>query len=361
MSIDYSAGSLLLSEQFAQVERNYLDGELVPSPNESEEQFDILIASSTQAFREVLLGAALIRILDPAANILLPYANQGEDAYNGRTLDERVVNPFLRNNKIPCSKGPFLSVFRRSVSFEAGTIKGIRDKRAYEAFLELIEKLRLSDTAFAEQLTRYLLYRFLLLRQASDIVLLSMNRISLEQCGVLIDRLLATNSGGRFPVFATVSAFHSLNESLALDWVIDIQGINVADKANGAGGDVTISRNGRCLMAIEITEREVDKDRITATFDTKIAPAGIPDYLFLTKNASHSSAALDQAKRYFAQGHELNLFGLRDWILSVLSLTGQDGRRAFIVHMQRLLNDAQVPASLKTSWNAALSSLSNSS
>jgi hypothetical protein len=81
-----------------------------------------------------------------------------------------------------------------------------------------------------------------------------------------------------------------------------VQGINVADSASGAGGDVTLVENGRIVLAAEVTERRVDKSRVVATFDTKIAPCGIEDYLFVVKDNADIAAAMDQARRYFSQG-----------------------------------------------------------
>jgi len=48
-----------------------------------------------------LIGCALARLHDDEIDITKPYMNQGDDAFNGRTLDERVVNPFLQENEIP--------------------------------------------------------------------------------------------------------------------------------------------------------------------------------------------------------------------------------------------------------------------
>jgi hypothetical protein len=68
--------------------------------------------------------------------------NQGDDAYNGRTLDEKVVNPFLHERRIPSSKGPFLAAFRRSVRFDESTREGLRDKESYGSLLSLIKLLK---------------------------------------------------------------------------------------------------------------------------------------------------------------------------------------------------------------------------
>lgn len=207
--------------------------------------------------------------------------DQGPNAFSGRSLDERVINPFLQANRIPSSKGPYLSVFRRSVQLDTSIRGGLRDKPGYDAFLFLIAYLE-SVSRRAELLgfLRYLLYKFAELREAADVPISRLQRISLDQYDTLISGILSTPSGGRFPVLLVVATFNTIKEFIQLDWDITWQGINVADTASGAGGDITISRAGQTLLAAEVTERPVDKTRVDATFSTKIAPYGIEDYLF---------------------------------------------------------------------------------
>lgn len=103
--IDYQAAADLLSQVFATAETDFAQDAPVSVPRKAADAAVILFGSKTQAFREALLGCALAHVLDPFIDIRLPYVNQGANAFNGRTLDERVVNPFLQNKAIPCSKG----------------------------------------------------------------------------------------------------------------------------------------------------------------------------------------------------------------------------------------------------------------
>jgi hypothetical protein len=127
-------------------------------------------------------------------------------------------------------------------------------------------------------------------------------RISLEQYGTLISGLLATPSGGRFPVLLVSAAFSTIKHYFGLDWDVSAQGINVADAAAGVGGDVTITQAGRTLLAAEITEHPLDRNRVVSTFNTKIAPQGIEDYLFFVPMEHLPEEVRSQARQYFAQG-----------------------------------------------------------
>lgn len=84
--------------------------------------------------------------------------------------------------------------------------------------------------------------------------------------------MLTTPSGGLIPVLLAVSAFSAIRDTYLLPWDIRWQGINVADSPSGAGGDITINREGKTVISIEVTERVIDKARVVSTFNTKISP-----------------------------------------------------------------------------------------
>lgn len=340
----------------------FISGSVPTVGHELRERVDDLFESSTQAYREALLGCLVAKILDPATDVRLPYVGLGPQAFSGRTLDERVINPFLRDNEIPCSQGPYLAVFRRSIRFHEETREGLRDKRRYDSFLAILQAMEESDQQTLDSLLRYILFRFLGLREESRISVARLGRISLEQYGTLLTGLLAAVSGGRFPLFIAVAMFSTINECFDLQWIIEWQGINVADAASGSQGDITIRRrNGETILAVEVTDRRVDESRVAATFRTKIAPAGIRDYLFLLGMGGATEAAREEARRYFAQGHDVNFLPIQDWVLMLLGTMGQPGRDLFNKHLIRLLDATDVPKAVKVIWNQHVMSLIGSS
>jgi len=350
-SINYDNAREALERAFREAEQAHMGGAAPSVPAKLREAYDTIFASSTQAYREVLLGCIAARLEDRSIDVRLPYMSQGDNAYSGRTLDERVVNPFLREKHIPSSRGPFLSVFRRSVRFDASIREGLRDKAGFDALLDAIDMLKAAAHRDVRKMLGYHLYRFIQLREESHIDLAKVLRLSLEQCNVLISDLLETSSGGRFPVFMIVACFRAIKQVFALDWEIDYQGINVADVASGAGGDISVKQNGQVVLAAEITERRVDKEKVIAIFDTKIAPGAIEDYLFFIKDRADATAAMDQARRYFSQGHEVNFLEIRNWIVTMLSVIGASGRRLFIQEVYSFLDATDVPKALKIAWN----------
>ena len=302
------------------------------------------------------MGCVVARTQDKSINIRQPYSDQGANAFSGRSLDERVINPFFQAHHIPSSRGPYLSVFRRSVQFNKATRSGLRDQAGYDALLTLIGYVQsvVSDDELRAFLL-HLLYRFAELREAARVELFKPHRLSLEQYDALISQLLTTPSGGRFPVVLVIAAFQAIREFFGLKWDVQYQGINVADTASGAGGDITIVSEGRILMAAEVTERPVDKTRVSATFNTKIAPSGIEDNLFFVHVSKVAADAREQARQYFAQGHEVNFLEIKDWILMSLATMGSKGRTAFGQQILALMESKEMPQALKVSWNDTVS------
>jgi SacI-like restriction endonuclease len=350
--IDYDGIRKQLDIEFAGVGEAVMKKEFPSPPDEGlKAHFDVIFASGTQAYREVLVGCVLAKSFHPETDVHKPYIQQAPNAYSGRTLDERVVNPFLHDNRIPSSRGPFLSTFRRNVAFEPRTRDGVRDKEGFDALLSLVDYV--DDQQNAKQLAsflRYLLYRFIQLREAAEIQLVRLQRVSLEQYGALIEGLLNTPSGGRFPVMMIEAALVAISEAFGLNWRIEVQGINEADRAGGAGGDITVRRGEQMLLAAEVTERPIERNRVVATFQTKIAPNAIEDYLFFIKDGVGEDV-MRQARQYFAQGHEINFLDMKHWLLTILATISKAGRDRFNLKLIEKLQEPDVPAALKVAWN----------
>lgn len=356
--VDYVKARAHLDALFAQAEQAVLGRQPVVAPQEVHTATDTVFASPTQSYREALLGCVLAKSLDAEINIRQPYAAQGRNAFNGRTLDEKVVNPFLREKRVPCSTGPYLNVFRRSVAFVEATRKGLRDKRGYDAFLALIAHAEsLPSGEQVGRLLLYLLFRFAEMREEATVPLAKVQRISLEQYETVLRGLLAVPSGGRFPLWLVVATFNAIQKTYELPWEVAWQGINVADAASGAAGDITIRSKAKVLLSAEVTERQVNRTRVSATFETKISVASLEDYLFFTASGAVTDEARQLARQYFAQGHEVNFLCITEWILMVLATLGPRGRSVFSQELYSLLEDQATPRALKVAWNGVVNSL----
>ena len=163
--------------------------------------------------------------------------------------------------------------------------------------------------------------------------------------------MLQVQSGGLIPVLLVVAMLQTIKSCFGLKWEIGFQGINVSDKSSGAGGDITVTLAGETVLAVEVTERPIDKARVVSTFNTKVMRAGIQDYLFVYSDATPADDARKVARTYFSQGHEINFVQVKEWILNNLVTLGGKCRSTFTKELLALLDVREVPASVKISWN----------
>lgn len=312
-----------------------------------------LFQTSTASWREVLIGVALLRALDPDVDIHLPRKDQGS-VITGRTITEKVVTPFMDAQRVPVLRSPYLSVGRGDLRFEkGGESRKYRDPEAFETLVEIVTYLRVPNQTRAQDYLRYLLKRFIELRESANIPLTEVTRLSLDQYRILICELLPMQSGGRLPSLLGVALLQTLSAAFSLKWDIEWQGINVADKASGAVGDITVKSSGKIITGLEVTERPIDEARVSATFNEKIAPNQLEDYLFvLTKEPSPAARGI--ARKFFGMGHEVNFVQVDAWAYHVLSIVGPGGRSTFQRQMVALLSAVDVPADLKVAWNKAI-------
>jgi hypothetical protein len=349
----------IIERLLAQAESAFFKGERPSVTPEMQAASDVVFASDTQAYREALLGCLLAKIVTPHTNIRLPYVKHGADAFSGRSLDERVVNPFLREKGIPCSRGAYLSVFRRNVRFDAATGEGVKDKPGYDALLKMLDYI--SSQKGQENLLsllNFVLFRFVLLREQGKVSLTRLERISLSQYRHLISGLLARQSGGLFPVILVLSMVEAIIERFSLHWVVAFHGINVADKASGAAGDISVQEEtGVTILTIEVTERPVDVHRVRATFTEKVAGAGIHDYVFLVHLRQIGDEVRQQVERYFAQGYDLNFADIEEWLVNTLVTVGVQGRQAFQQRILFHMSKPDVPKTVKIAWNQEIGQL----
>lgn len=223
-------------------------------------------------------------------------------------------------------------------------------------YLAEIEK---SEVAELDDLLLYLCAQFVRLRNASRVPLVRLIRMTLDQQAILIGHLLTTQSGGRLPVFLAAAMFETLRDRFGLNWTVEVQGINTADAATGAGGDIVVkdAGTGDVIVAVEVKEPRIDRSIVISTFGSKIATNRIAEYLFLYTTAMPTDDARRAAFDYFAQGHDIAFLRVDEWLRNCLGTVGAQGRQLFVERFLDHLGGLDVPSRLKLRWNELVRSL----
>lgn len=354
MIIDYEAAKKLLNKSYEEADNEIIDA-VTKYIDENKEALETIFSSKTQSYREALLGCAVAKYQDINCNIRHPYVKQGPDAFNGRTLDEKAINPFLFSKQIPCSKGPYLATFRRSVGFTEETRDGLRDKEGFDAMLSLISTLEAaSKNDEVEAIIVALMKYFIDLREHSLVRLVPIRRLRIDQYRRFLNKLEHQQSGGLIPMLLTDAIFSTINNQMGAGWTIKRQEINAADGATGTPGDITIYKGHTIFKAIEVTERPIDGSRIDSTFSTKITLNNASEYLFVYTNDLPKESALERAKAYFAQGYNINFVSITDLTMNILISGDESFRNVYNEILFNLFNSQHVQATIKVAWNNAL-------
>ena len=161
---------------------------------------------------------------------------------------------------------------------------------------------------------------------------------------------MAVRSGGRLSALLTTAMFQTISECHNLDWEVVFQGINVADSVSGAVGDITIKKHGAIVLGIEVTDRKIDRGRVTSTFESKIAPNGLEDYLFVT-TVLPERGVYATLSNYTGVGHEMNFVQLQAWLVNNLATIGPRCPEPFFKHACSIFCSLKMQ-SLKVAWNA---------
>ena len=353
VAVDQDRARELLEQVFEQAEQRRLAKLTDEAADAEAVDLDLLFTSRTAAYRQALLGVALVKQVAPSADLALPSIEHGARAYSGRSLDEAVIIPSLARRLIPATRTtPYLSVLRRGKRFIDDDVVGTQDRNGYFALNRLVASLQRASAGEAAQMLSAIAQRFLDLRDRANIPLTRVNRLSREQSVAIVTHLLATPSGGLAPLIVSRAALEALNKYFALGWRIDAQGINAADAAVGAAGDISVFVGDRLLLAIEVTERQVQAERVRTTLVDKARPAGLASYLFFV-TAEPSEEARHVARGYFGQGHEVDFIDVAQWVAFVLTLLGA-GRSLFVDHLLSALANRDTPAAIKVAWNDAV-------
>lgn len=309
-----------------------------------------VIRSATGAYRQALVGTCIVKLLAPHADLTLPSVEHGEFAYSGRTIDEAVVMPIFRRRRIPVSaSSAYLSTLRRGKRFLDLDVVGTRDRNTYLAANAFVGWLQSASPEAAKGATLALLAGFLRLREERQIALIHIKRISAGQVEDLVTGLLQRQSGGAFPMMVVVATLEALNEAFNHHWEIEAQGINSADVSSGAIGDVTVRLEGEIIFAIEVTERQVDADRVRSAMIEKVMPANVTDYLYLV-TVEPTAEAKSLAQAYFGQGYDVGFLPIEQWSRYCLSMTAKS-RAVFVTRLREAFNRDHTPAAHKVAWN----------
>lgn len=261
-----------------------------------------------------LLMSCLLGKLDkPHVDPRKPYTEiGGTDSFSGRTYDERYLNKFINEHRLPVNPTTaFLTPTLRNIDHPLSTDRQLvgRPRDLYKKTLELLEDVAeqriAADVLFVETVRVLLLLRDeKQARMASLLGALERTKDSLplstESIVTLISQHLACKNASRLPVLIVAAVYEAAGTRLA-ESMFTLNSHNAADLQTGSLGDVEICLVGddSVVTAYEMKMKRVTLDDIDAAV-TKIAraPTRIHNYLFVTTDVIDPIVA-EYAARFY--------------------------------------------------------------
>jgi hypothetical protein len=266
---------------------------------------------NNRACARFLLACTLAKSHRPAIDIRQPYTEIGSaNAYSGRTYDERYINPFVIEHKLPCnSTTAFLTpAFRnRNIVLTPDVNLVGRPPKLYQTALQLLTDIHEGKVTAEDMLTE-MTRQLLVIRDENLLQLETMLSnlrsseglvpLSSEAIVTLIEQHLKCKNMSRLPVLVVAAAYQTASTHLG-ERVLQLEAHNAADEQTGSSGDVQIALtdDNEVITVYEMKARRVIPDDIDRALQK--LRRRIDNYIFIT-----TEEISDQVKDYAASIYE---------------------------------------------------------
>ncbi len=223
-------------------------------------QIDQLVNSGVSSIRYALITQLLGKIADPERSLMyLQSGSSTAGAWNARSFCDAVIVPWVSENQnvLGTSAEPYASKPLRRARLER-EMPNVRDKRDWKLLFDFFDSLEKSNPQQLEQAMRGCLRAVARRLAAQSFKYEIPLRISLPDLREILREFLADSSGGLRPLVVATALMRIFGEGFSLFSRVESQGINEADAASGALGDIMChAEDGNILLAIEVKDREL--------------------------------------------------------------------------------------------------------
>lgn len=265
---------------------------------------------SNRACTRLLMACMLAKIDRPNVDVRKPYTEiNTEDAFSGRTYDERYITQFINVNRLPLNTTtafltPAFRNINRALSVDLEIVG--RPRELYRATLQVLDDVYTGRVTADDVLTEII--RVLVImrdeKQARmETLLVGLQKpsdsipLSSEDIVTLIEQHLKAKRSARLPVLVVAAAYNAVSDRLG-ERILALHSHNAADHMTGALGDVEIrlENDDKIVTVYEMKSKRVTINDIDAALD-KIVSADykLHNYIFITTDI------IDDAVREYAK------------------------------------------------------------
>ncbi len=327
-----------------------------------DEKIDKLINSNRVAIRYCLPIQLLGKLTDHQVDALRMQKGSDKDdptAWEPREFAKKVIVPWVteNDNVLGTSKDPYVGNPARIPRLSQNP-KGIKssDLPLWQQVYEVINDVQdRDDPNYTRSRFRQVLRSIKKKLRASQFDFVIPERVSLDQVERIIDKFLSEGSGGDRGLSVAAAWFATIGELLGIYSDVVRHAINASDASTGATADIECFKGNNLKLAVEVKERNLTlidvKDGIT-----KARKKGVTELLFNVSNTDSSEAATieELMAKTWASGTNLYRVSIKDLIHVGLSITGEQGRRTFLIKVGEQLNRFNTQPANRLKWKQLL-------
>ena len=333
---------------------------LASGPQPPDAEMDHLTSAPIVGIRYAILTQLLGKHADHSRDALClqrgrPESAEAEGRWDPRSFSTAVVVPWVQDtsNVLGTSAEPYASKPLRRPRLDVGT-DALRSKSDWAALTTLLRGVQeRNDQEHTEAMLRKCLdsivRRFVELQVTYPVP----QRVSLDQVVSVTSELLDLKSGGEASLVVVAALLRVFAKATGSFERVTRQGINEADAASNAPGDVLCFRAGESLpaLAVEVKDRALTLLELNATIQ-KARETRTTEILF----AADSPATSEQAdiesriRQEWGQGTNIYHVEIADLIHAVFPLLGSDARVDFLREIGNDFDANAIQPAIRTSW-----------
>lgn len=322
-------------------------------------QIDELVNSGVSSIRYALITQLLGKIADPERSLMyLQSGSSTAGAWNARSFCDAVIVPWVSENQnvLGTSAEPYASKPLRRARLER-EMPNVRDKKDWKLLFDFFDSLEKSNPQKLEQAMRGCLRAVARRLAAQSFKYEILLRISLPDLREILWEFLADSSGGLRPLVVATALMRIFGEGFSLFSRVESQGINEADAASGAPGDIMChAEDGKILLAIEVKDRELTLTDTDASIrKSRQSGDSLSNLLFAAPRIrQHDRESIETSiQSAWATGLNIYHVDIVDFATHGLVLLDESWRPKFLREIGRELDTRGDPVH-RRSWNEIL-------
>ena len=333
---------------------------LVAAPNEPDVTIDGLCESPLVSIRYALLTQLLGKHADHRRDALCLQRGPAEGAIEDGRWDPRsfctaVVVPWVQTNDnvLGSSPDPYVNKPLRRRRLDDWSV-ALRGRTTWENLVALLSDVQAKDDrSHTEAVLRRCVNGIVRRYAKLNIAYAVPNRISAVQCESALAQFIEDASGGEAPLIAATALFRIIGGRFSLFDSVSRQGINEADSATGASGDIQCSRGDppEMVLSVEVKDRALTLVELNSSI-TKARQAGVTELLFAAPALAQADEANAEKRIHeeWAQGTNVYRLSLAELLRVALALAGEEARVILFREIGNEINATATQPALRTRW-----------